>query len=251
MKMNKKLWKGFFMNLLSVILGIILTFGGNAIWQKNEEKKKIREMLILVRNELEINKEWFKDQEKNIRRDSYAYQKILEAEGDWSTIHPDTINEYKSQTRTFTYGILTSSAWQIFQSSEVIQKMTDKELVIGIMNSYAVINLIHGVIMEEYWNAKKKAVAFENDPYRYFETVMNNKETVSFYRRFSPDQSNFWDVFSLIDDVIDQMLMLLDNHGNYRYGKDEDNNRVETSVEAEKDSVCHKKDTIQKEIANQ
>jgi len=233
------------MNLLSVILGIILTFGGNAIWQKNEEKKKIREMLILVRNELVINREWFKSQEKVIRSDSYVYQKILEAEGDWSTIHPDTLNEYKTQTRSFSYYILTSSAWQIFQNSEIIQKMTDKELIIGMMNGYTFINLIHGIIMNEYWDEKKKAIALENDDtYSYFETVMNNKESVSFYRRFSPDQSNFWDVFSVIDDVIDQMLMLLDNHGDYRYGKDEDDNQVESSVEAETDSVYHKNDTI-------
>jgi len=60
--MKKKDWKGFLINLTGVILGIMLTFGVNSLWQRREENKRTREMLILVRNELIDTKEWFQKQ---------------------------------------------------------------------------------------------------------------------------------------------------------------------------------------------
>jgi len=65
---NKKIiWSGFLSNLLGVILGIVLTLGVSSLWQQREEKQRTKEILILVRNELETNKEWFKSQEKIMR----------------------------------------------------------------------------------------------------------------------------------------------------------------------------------------
>ena len=65
---NKKIiWSGFLSNLLGVILGIVLTWGVSSLWQQREEKQRTKEILILVRNELETNKEWFKSQEKIMR----------------------------------------------------------------------------------------------------------------------------------------------------------------------------------------
>jgi len=84
--MKNKKWTGFFTNLLGVILGITLTFGVNALWQKHEEKKKIKEILILVRNELETNKEWLKSQEKYLKKDIDAFKKVLKADNQWTTI---------------------------------------------------------------------------------------------------------------------------------------------------------------------
>jgi len=65
---NKKIiWSGFLSNLLGVILGIVLTLGVSSLWQQREEKQRTKKILILVRNELETNKEWFKSQEKIMR----------------------------------------------------------------------------------------------------------------------------------------------------------------------------------------
>ena len=64
-----EIWIGFFTNLLGVILGIILTFGVNYLWRRREEKKRTKDMLILVRNELINNKEILQLQENYLKKD--------------------------------------------------------------------------------------------------------------------------------------------------------------------------------------
>ena len=82
--MKKRMkWSGFFTNLFGVILGITLTFGVNSLWQQREDKKRTKEVLILVRNELKTNKDMFKTHEKRIKTESYVYQKIVEAKQFW------------------------------------------------------------------------------------------------------------------------------------------------------------------------
>ena len=262
MKKEKKsiIWKGFFVNMLGVILAIVLTFGVNALWEKRGDKKKTREMLILVRNELETNKNWFKYQEETIKKDIYVYKKILEAKGDWSTIPVDTLHEYRSKVTTIAFSQLTVLAWQIFQNSETIQKISDKELVIRLAGCYYWINKIHDIIMEEYWKDKKKANTYERDPYKYFDAVMLNKETLYFYERMSSDDNaGFKNVFFYIDVYIDYTISLLDKTGNYRYDMYEKDNEFASFIEARIDSVRNsrmdslllKKDTIQIKSENQ
>ena len=261
MKKGEKniVWKGFFVNMLGVILAIVLTFGVNALWEKRGDKKRTKEMLILVRNELETNKEWFKNQEKYMRKDSYVYKKILEAKGDWKAVPKDTLRVYHSQTLNLGFSQLTASAWQIYQNSEMIQKMTDKELVIRLTDCYFWINEIKELIKTQYWDNKIKAIAAEVELYKYFDALMNNKETIFFYTLMSSDGYTIWDIFPLIDAIIDYTILLLDKHGDYRYDMHEKDKEIESFIEARIDSVRNsrmdslllKKDTIQIKSENQ
>jgi hypothetical protein len=242
-KRNNKIWSGFFINLLGVILGILLTFGGNALWQQREENKRTREMLILVRNELKSNKVWFESQEKIMREDCYVYKKILEAKGDWKSIPIDTLKSYQSRTLYLGFNQLTTSAWQIFQNSEMIQKMTDKELVIRLTDCYFWINEIKNeYIKTQYWDSKIKSVASEVDLYKYFDALMSNKETVFFYTLMTENDA-VWNVFPFIDAIIDYTIILLDKHGDYGYDMREKDDEIESFVEARMDSVLRKKIT--------
>ena len=237
---ENKLWSGFLTNLLGVILGIILTFGGNALWQQREEKKKTKEILILVRNELETNKQWFKNQEKVMRKDCYVYKKVLECKSDWTTLSQDTINEYMFRTMYVEFNQLTTSAWQIFQNSEMIHKMSDKELVIRLADCYFWINKIEESINEDYWEGKKKAIAPELDPYRYFDAVMNNRESVFFYSMLSSETFLNWNLFIIIDAIIDYTVSLLDKYGDFRYDMEEKDKEIESFIEARMDSLGQK-----------
>ena len=251
-KKNKKMWKSFLINVLGVIVGIALTFGGNALWQKREENKKIKEMLILVRNELEANKSWFKYQEELINKDNYVYKKILEAQGDWSTIPKDTLHNYRLKMTTRSISQLTTLAWQIFQNSEIIQKMPDKELVIRLVGCYYWIDKIHDIIMVEYRNDKKKTNTFERDPYKYFDALMLNKESVDFYEGMSSDtRYGFTFLFLFIDVYIEYTISLLEKHGNYRYDMYEKDSEIDSLINARIDSVFHKKNTLHIKNENQ
>ena len=78
------------------------------------------EMLVLVRNELEINKKWFKDQKTFIQENSHVYQKIIELKNNLDDIPIDTLKTYLYQIAIIQFEPLFSSAWKIFQKSDII-----------------------------------------------------------------------------------------------------------------------------------
>ena len=237
MKKENKIWSGFLTNLLGVILGILLTFGVNSLYQQKEEKKKIKEMLILVRNELKTNQSYFRGQERVMRKDSYVYTKILEAKNNWKTIPEDTLRAYLNQTMYMEFTQLTTSAWQIFQNSEIIQKLEDKELIIRLTDCYFWIGKIQDNIKTQYWDEKILSVAPEIDMYKYFDALMSRKETVFFYTFVSSDDFINWNLFPFIDAVIEYTIMLLDSHGNYVYDMDEKDKEFESFIQVRIDSV--------------
>ena len=237
MKKRNEIGLGFLLNLLGVILGILLTFGVNSLYQKREESKKTQEMLILVRNELQTNKSYFKNQESIIRKDSYVYGKILEANNNWASIPEDTLKDYFIQTMYLEFNQLTASAWQIFQNAEITQKMPDKELIIRLTDCYFWIDKIQDIIMTEYWDVKKTAVVPEIDMYKYFDTLMSKKEAVFFYTHMSNDAFGIWNLFPMIDAIIDYMVILLDNHGDYKYDMGEKDKEFEAFILSRIDSV--------------
>jgi hypothetical protein len=240
--MENMMWSNFLTNLLGVILGILLTFGVNFLWRRREEKKRTKDMLILVRNELINNKELFKIQEDFLKKDGAVYQKILEAKNDLSSIPVDTLKTYHYQIQGINVNPLITSAWQIFQNSEMIQKMTNKEMVIRLTNCYATMVSWHDFIEKDYWEIKKKMFTFElDDPYRFFETVLKNSEIYNFLDSFSLDKEDKWNAFLVTDAMIDYTVMLLDKHGDYRYDMEEKDKEIAAYIEGR---MSQKKDTI-------
>ena len=243
--MKNKKWSGFFTNLLGVILGILLTFGVNALWQKHEEKKKTREMLILVRNELETNKKWFKNQETVLQKDIDAYKNILKVDKKWATIPEDSLNVFFNRLGQLSFSQLTSSAWQIFQNSEMIQKISDKELVIRLTDCYFIVNFSYDFIMNNYWDKKLKAIPFEafdaDGLYDTLDALMSNKET-AYFLYMSVAYNDFHEIlFCTVDATIDYTISLLDKYGNFRYDMYEKDKELESFVEARMDSVRNSK----------
>jgi hypothetical protein len=130
----------------------------------------------------------------------------------------------------------------------MIQKMTDKELVIRLTECYFWINHIQEFLMKEYWDRKVKAIPFETDGYKYFDVVMSNKESVGFYMAFSSDTFSVWNLFPYIDAIIDYTIMLIDKRGDYRYNMEEKDEEMESFINARIDNVWQTSDTIQNSI---
>ena len=240
MKEKNKLGLGFLLNLLGIVLGISLTFGVSSLYQNREEKNRVKEMLTLVRNELQTNKTWFKQQESMMRKDSYVYKKLLEAKGNWAAIPKDTLEAYRYRTMSLEFDQLTASAWQIFQNAETTQKMKDKELLIRLVDCYFWINKTHDLITTEYWDEKKLAVPPEIDLYKYFDALLENKRTVAFYTTMSDENFINWNLFPMIDAIIDYTTALLDEHGDYKYDMAEKDKELQAFIDARIESVNKK-----------
>ena len=226
-------------------MGISLTFGVNSLWQKREEKKRTKEMLILVRNELVSNKNHFKFHEKEMKKDGYIYKMILDAKNDLTAIPKDTLELYYTRTMNIRIVPISTSAWQILQNSEMIQKMTNKELVIRLTDCYTAMNAWYEFITNDYWNVKKKMIFLdEGDAFKFFVTILKNAEFRNFFDKFRVDQESIWMTFFGVDAFIDYTLFLLDKHGDYRYDMDENDNELQKFANEKYDREFLKKDTI-------
>jgi hypothetical protein len=174
-----------------------------------------------------------------------VYTKILEAENELTSIPADIIKTYHTQIQGITISPLNTTAWKIFQNSEMIQKMTDKEMVIRLTDCYAWMTGWHEFLTRDYWDTKKKMLLFElTDPYRFFETVMKNNEMLNFYESFRLDKDDIWETFLATDALIDYTIMLLDKHGDYKYDMEEKDNEINAYVQAR---LQQNKDVILKE----
>jgi phosphate/sulfate permease len=244
-EMENVILSDFLTGLLGVVLGILLTFGVNHLWRRHEEKKRTKDMLILVRNELINNKEIFKTQEELVKKDGYIYQEILESKNDLASIPDDALKTYHSQIQGLMISPLNISAWQIFQNSEMIQKMTDKEMVIRLTDCYAAIVSWHEFITKDYWEIKKKMLALElDDPFRFFDSVLNNNEMHNFFDTFRLDKEDMWEAFLVTDAIIDYAILLLDKHGDYRYDMEEKDSEMIAFIETR---MAEKKNAVQEE----
>ena len=65
-------WEGFLMGFISVFLGIVLTFGGEAMISNHNENQDVRNVLILVRDELNTNIEMITDVDEELKKQKDA-----------------------------------------------------------------------------------------------------------------------------------------------------------------------------------
>ena len=232
---NKGRASNFFTSLLGVILGIILTFGVNALWQKQEEKKKTKEMLILVRHELETNKRWFRDQREALKQDSYAFKRLLEADKKWTNIPEDSLEIFVNCVFNYEIQLLTTSAWEIFRNSEIIQKIPNKELVIRLTECYSAISQSYDFVMNLYWNKKVKEIPYEITLYALLDVVMKDKKSLFYLQTVSG--SLYENLLPNIESIIDYSIALLDKFGDFRYDMDEEDKTFNSFMEARVDSI--------------
>jgi hypothetical protein len=97
---SKKWISSFLSNVLGVIVGIALTFGISYLIQRHNEKEDTKEMMMLVKKELNENKQWLKNRKQDYANDVKAYQKLLIAKntGNLRNIPVDSLTEWVHQT---------------------------------------------------------------------------------------------------------------------------------------------------------
>jgi len=127
----------------------------------------------------------------------------------------------------------------------MIQKISDKELIIRLTDCYFMMNFCYDFIMNNYWDKKLKAVPFEvfeaDGLYDTLNALISNKET-AYFLYMSVAYHNFLEIlFYTVDATIDYTKSLLDKYGDFRYDMDEKDKELESFVEARKDSVRNSK----------
>jgi hypothetical protein len=228
----------FLSNVLGVVVGIALTFGISYLIQKSNEKKQIRETMVLLKKEITDNQAVIGRIKEDFVQTKKAFGVLLSDE--WKNLPPDTLSKHSFNARSVTSYNINRSAWNVFQQSDVIKNFDDKELIVALSELYGNINL-----MEEWWDIycqeKMTAVstrASGNDRIEFLEAFLSEKKVYEFMEEiYTFNKYTFEEPFDDTIDFADYILYLIDKSGNYHYSfKDLDKefeqfkaNRLESS----------------------
>lgn len=133
----------FICNFTAVVLGIIITFIGSDMIQEHNKKKEVTQALQLVKSELLINKEIIEDMKELEIFNKQGARYLLQYKDRINETSSDSLNYYNYflfQSRDF---LPLTDAMEMLSASSLMQNIESKELVVQIIQAYAVIKSSH------------------------------------------------------------------------------------------------------------
>lgn len=133
----------FACNFAAVVLGIVITFIGSDMITSHNKNKEKKQALQLVKSELLLNQEVIKEMMNMEIFNKNGATFMLQFKDCIDKAPLDSINLYgyfPYQTRDF---LPTTDALEMFRGSSLMQSMKNKELVVEIIQAYAVIKNSH------------------------------------------------------------------------------------------------------------
>jgi phosphate/sulfate permease len=231
-KNNFWLWKrfsgtwisSFFSNLLSVIIGITITFGISFLVEQHKDKSQMREMINLVQKELKANKEWFEAQDTLIAHQISTFKILLDnEENHWKNIPSDSLVLLIEELHTISFSYSSTNSWDLFRSSEIFQKFPNKDLLNVLSQCYFYTETIrHEIIEERYYEEIEKSIAdiYESDrnnPSVFMESLMKSKKAKFCLRESIIAKDKYHDIFIVACAAIDMTLDVIKDSGhNFR-----------------------------------
>ncbi len=219
-RFSKRWLSGFTSNILGVVIGIALTFGISSLVQQRQERKQLREMIALLKREINDNKDWLEDRAKMWDRDFNAYWAVL-WERDWGRLPKDSLDAYVAQIRTINTPYTSSYAWNVFQNSGMMQQLHNVETAALLSECYFWIESMRGTWME--YTQKKTVlpevyeVRFHDRPLDYFRALLENPESrrmigeVAYFNNY-----NFPASYEVLAPLCDYTIFMLENYDNPR-----------------------------------
>ena len=132
-------WSSFFTDILSVVLGIAITFGIQGLIDRGNEKKDVRSALELVRDELSNNTENLQEVMALIASEKRSAQSLRDNAGKLDKCPVDSVVVWNSCVGSEYFFTVTVDALELLKSSSLFQKINDKNLALSIIRAYDLI----------------------------------------------------------------------------------------------------------------
>ncbi len=148
----------FFRQLATVVIGIVITFGGSALMQKCSERKEAAHILAMVRDELKENINLIGMNRGVLTRDSVATTALQSFIHESKHLPVDSLVKYMGQglMSVERYDFLTTSL-EVLKSSSQIQAIRNKELLRDLFLAYADLNDLQ-LSIQSYYSIKEQCV---------------------------------------------------------------------------------------------
>lgn len=180
--------KEYLTEISVVVISIAITFYGDGLIERYNNKQEDREMMEMVRLELEANV-------NELMKVVTFYQKDYEMGTDLSdylagreTVPVDSLEKHFDQHRNFVYWFFKNNAFDILRVSGTMQR-TDKELLMLLLESYEQLGVVKS-LDERYMNQKSTHILnfrYSLPDGKYGETIIEQWEQLrqnEEYKRF-------------------------------------------------------------------
>lgn len=233
---TKEWLTSFTANILGVIIGIVLTFGITFYVQHRQEKKQMREMVTLLKREIQDNKNWLKGRARMWNEDFESYWVVLRRQ-DWERIPKDSLDIYLTRVCRINISSSTPFVWNVFQSSGMLQNLHNVEAVAILSECY-----FWTEEMKTWWgiyNQKKQMlsdvylVEYRDQPLTYFEALLRDERSQKVIDEMAYFTSyNFPQFYEQLAPLYDYALFMLENYDKPRKTKGLDFEKFKT-IQAE------------------
>ena len=126
----------FFANVLSVILGIVITFSIQGIINRSQDRKNVRSALELVRSELATNVEDISIMADYLKQEQAAARYFLNHAEDLDQCPVDSVTLHSSILFSDVSITLCNDAIELLKTSSLFQKIGDNPLSMKIIRAY-------------------------------------------------------------------------------------------------------------------
>lgn len=136
---NKIDWISFSLNVLSVILGIVITFSVQGLINNSSEKKDVKNSLLLVKNELSDNIEYINFADTILTMYADASKFLIQYEGHYKDAPADSMAMYCNIPLTTADITHSEEALELLKTSSLFNKIKDLNLSLDIIHTYGAI----------------------------------------------------------------------------------------------------------------
>lgn len=156
----------FMLSFFSVVLGIVLTFGGEALIRHRQEQNDLRACLQLVASELRENGDLLHLCDSLLDDQLMAASFLITYEDDLAKAPSDSL-DYISNIPLMMWEIsIYTDAFELLKSSDVLTKLEDKQLALDIFKIYG--DLQDCIVYSKFYYDHRKT---------YFDKVMTDEMT--------------------------------------------------------------------------
>lgn len=148
----------FFWQLATVVIGILITFGGSALIQNRSDRKETAYILSMVRDELQENVGLIGMNREILVRDSVAVAALQPCISNPRCMPVDSLVIYMDIIMTSMRHNFMTTSLEVLKSSSQVQAIRNKELLRDLFFSYANLNDLQ-LRMQSYCSIKEQCVS--------------------------------------------------------------------------------------------
>lgn len=132
----------YFRQFSIVVAGIVVTFLGSGLISRCSTQQEIKSVMHLVIKELEQNKTKMEQAKARIANEEIIATYLNKCNYDYEQIPGDTLEKYSSFITSSTSFEYTTDALEVLKNSSLAQAISDKEIILNIIQSYDALRIV-------------------------------------------------------------------------------------------------------------